>query len=136
VQPIAATGVPVFYVALDDGGSSGVRFGCNDSLVAVRDENSASGEPLQTALGRLLNGEAEPPGLYNSLAGSTLEYVSGYFDGMVVVVNLTGTVQPGGVCDIPRVEAQLTHTAVSAVGAVRAEIYIDGRSLGEVLSLK
>ena len=126
----------MYYVALDDGGSSGVRFGCNDSLVGVFHSPAAAAEPLRTSLSILLGGSDAPDGLYNSLDSSDLEYVSAYFDGTTVVVNLTGTVRPGGVCDIPRVEAQLTHTAVSAVGAARAEIYVDGRRLADVLSLR
>ena len=53
-----------------------------------------------------------------------------------MTVYLTGAVQPGGVCDIPRIEAQLTQTAVTAVGAIRAEIYVNGVGLAEALSLK
>ena len=94
------------------------------------------GRTLRTALTILLGGSDAPAGLYNSLDSSDLEYVSAYFDGTTVVVNLTGTVRPGGICDIPRLEAQLTHTAVSAVGASRAEIYVDGRRLADVLSLR
>jgi len=129
-------GTAVYYVAVDDGGSSGVRFGCNDSLVAVRHADPAIREPLQAAMGHLLSGSGTPAGLYNALASSALKYVSGYLDGETVVVNLTGAVQPGGVCDIPRIDAQLTHTAVTAVGAVRAEIYVDGVRLADVLSLR
>lgn len=129
-------GTPVYFVALDDGGSTGVRFGCNDSLVAVFHSPAAAAEPLRTSLAILLGGSDAPDGLYNSLDDSDLEYVSAYFDGTTVVVNLTGTVRPGGTCDIPRLEAQLTHTAVSAVGAARAEIYVDGRRLADVLSLR
>jgi hypothetical protein len=125
-------------VAIDDGGRSGVRFGCNDSLVAVRNADSSISEPLQAAMSRLLSGPDAPPasGLYNALSASSLQYASGYLDGTTVVVNLTGAVQPGGVCDLPRIEAQLTHTAVTAVGAVRAEIYVSGVPLAEVLGLR
>ena len=134
----AGAGTAVYYVALDDGGTSGVRFGCNDSLVAVHNADSTISEPLQAAMSRLLSGPGAPPagGLYNALAASSLRYVSGYLDGTTVVVNLTGAVQPGGVCDLPRIEAQLTHTAVTAVGAVRAEIYVGGVPLADVLSLR
>lgn len=137
-QAGAAAGTAVYYVALDDGGTSGVRFGCNDSLVAVHDADPSIREPLHAAMSRLLSGPGAPPasGLYNALSSSTLQYVSGYLDGTTVVVNLTGSVQPGGVCDIPRIEAQLTQTAVTAVGATRAEIYVNGVSLAEVLSLR
>jgi hypothetical protein len=123
-------------VALDDGGSSGVRFGCNDSLVPVHHADPAIREPLQAAMSRLLSDDAPPAGLYTALSSSALRYVSGYLDGATVVVNLSGTVQPGGTCDIPRIDAQLTHTAVTAAGAVRAEIYVDGVRLADVLSLR
>lgn len=123
-------------MALDDGGSSGVRFGCNDSLVPVHHADPVIREPLQAAISRLLSGGAPPTGLYNALSSSTLQYVSGYLDGATVVVNLTGAVQPGGTCDIPRIDAQLTHTAVTAAGAIRAEIYVDGVRLADVLSLR
>lgn len=131
-----AGGTAVYYVALDDGGTSGVRFGCNDSLVAVHDADPSIREPLHAAMSRLLSGPPPASGLYNALSSSTLQYVSGYLDGTTVVVNLTGSVQPGGVCDIPRIEAQLTQTAVTAVGATRAEIYVNGVRLAEVLSLR
>lgn len=133
-----SVGTAVYYVALDDGGRSGVRFGCNDSLVAVHNADSTISEPLQAAMSRLLSGPGAPPasGLYNALSASSLQYVSGYLDGTTVVVNLTGAVQPGGVCDLPRIDAQLTHTAVTAVGAVRAEIYISGVPLADVLGLR
>ncbi|MET4620899.1 hypothetical protein ABIE18_002355 [Arthrobacter sp. 2762] len=131
-------GPAVYYVAVDDGGARGVRFGCNDSLVPVRGA-LAPGDPLTLALSRLL--EAGMPldtgaGLYDSLANSSLHFVSGYVSGATVVVNLSGTLLPGGVCDIPRIEAQLTHTIVSASGASRAEIYINGKTLAEALSLR
>ena len=53
-----------------------------------------------------------------------------------VTVYLSGALRPGGVCDVPRIEAQLTQTAVASVGAVRADIYVNGVGLTEALSLK
>lgn len=131
-------GPAVYYVAVDDGGARGVRFGCNDSLVSVRGA-ATPGDALTVALSRLL--EAGMPvdsdaGLYDALAGSSLHFVSGYVSGATVVVNLGGSLRPGGVCDIPRIEAQLTHTVVSASGATRAEIYINGKTLADALGLQ
>lgn len=129
--------VTAYYVLLDDGGAGGVRFGCNDSLAGVRRTVAGSAEPLATAIRALLDGAAEPtPGLYNSLSGSTLTFLSGTFDGTSVTVYLSGSIRPAGVCDIPRIEAQLTQTAVASVGAIRAEVYINGVGLAEALSLK
>ncbi|MCU1518977.1 MAG: putative lipoprotein [Pseudarthrobacter sp.] len=129
--------VTAYYVLVDDGGSSGVRFGCNDSLVGVRRSGAASAEPLAAAVGALLDGTGPPVAeVYNSLSGSTLEFLSGSFDGTTVTVYLAGTVRPGGTCDVPRIEAQLVQTAVSAVGAIRAEVYVNGVGLAEALSPK
>lgn len=129
--------VTAYYVLLDDGGSGGVRFGCNDSLVGTRHAIPGAAEPLPTAMRALLDGSAAPAdGLYNSLSASTLEFLAGSFDGTTVTAYLAGTIRPGGTCDIPRIEAQLTQTAVSSVGAIRAEIYVNGVGLTEALSLK
>ncbi|AFR30896.1 MULTISPECIES: GerMN domain-containing protein [Micrococcaceae] len=134
----ADSGPAVYYVAIDDGGARGVRFGCNDSLVPVRGV-AVPGDPLSVALGRLL--EAGMPvdsdaALYDALADSSLRYLSGYKSGATVVVNLSGSLRPGGVCDIPRIQAQLTQTIVQASGASRAEIYVNGRTLTEALSVR
>ena len=127
----------VYYVLLDDGGAGGVRFGCNDSLAGVRRTVAGSAEPLANAMRALLDGAAEPAsGLYNSLSGSTLTFLSGTFDGTAVTVYLSGSIRPAGVCDIPRIEAQLTQTAVASVGAIRAEVYVNGVRLAEALRLK
>ncbi|MDO6145352.1 GerMN domain-containing protein [Paenarthrobacter aurescens] len=131
-------GPAVYYVAIDDGGARGVRFGCNDSLVPVRGV-ATPGDPLSVALSRLL--ETGMPvdsdaALYDALANSSLRYLSGYMSGATVVVNLSGSLRPGGVCDIPRIQAQLTQTIVQASGASRAEIYVNGRTLTEALSVR
>jgi len=75
-------------------------------------------------------------GLYNALAASTLTYVSGRFDGTTAVVDLRGELRQGGVCDSPRIDAQLTQTAIAATGASRADIRINGRPLAEFLDLR
>jgi hypothetical protein len=131
--------VTAYYVLVDDGGSNGVRFGCNDSLVGVAHTSSAGEDPLHAAVRALLDAPADAappppsPDVYNALRGSDLKFLSGSFDGTTVTVYLAGTLSMGGVCDLPRVEAQLTQTAVSAVGAIRAEIHVNGRSLAEAL---
>lgn len=122
---------------LDDGGTGGVRFGCNDSLAGFRRTVPGSTEPLAAAMRALLDGSATPaPGLYNALSGSTLTFLSGTYDGSAVTAYLSGSIRPGGECDIPRIEAQLTQTAIASVGAIRAEVYINGVALTEALSLK
>jgi hypothetical protein len=133
-----STGTTVYFVAIGDGGSRGVRFGCDDSLVGVHITAPPGSDPLAVAMGQLLapDGAASRAGLYNALSGSALRYISGYLDGTTAVVNLSGSLRPGGVCDQPRIETQLAQTAVAATGASQAAIYIDGNTLADVLSLR
>ncbi|WP_244266488.1 hypothetical protein [Pseudarthrobacter chlorophenolicus] len=144
--PAAQGTVTAYFVLLDDGGNNGVRFGCNDSLVGVDQARPAGKDPLPAAMNALLGAGSGasipalevPSGaeIYNALAGSRLKFLSGSFDGSAVTVYLSGAVSLGGVCDIPRLEAQLTQTALAAVGAVRAQVYLNGRPLAEVLRLE
>ena len=132
-----ATAAPVtaYFVLVDDGGRHGVRFGCNDSLVGAAGAGSTGDGRLKAAINALLGAE-QPENLYNALGSSRLKFLSGSFDGTTVTVYLSGTLNPGRTCDTPRVEAQLTQTALDAVGAVRAAIYINGESLADYLKLK
>lgn len=133
-----ATAAPVtaYFVLMDDGGRHGVRFGCNDSLVGAALAGDAGGDRLKAAINAVLDAGQQPEHLYNALGSSRLRFLSGSFDGTTVTVYLAGTLNPGGTCDLPRVEAQLTQTALEAVGAVKAAIYINGDSLADYLKLK
>ena len=139
----ASPPVTAYYVLLDDGGSHGVRFGCNDSLVALARTGPAAGDALASSVAALLAspqlpqgaGPELPSGLHNALAASRLTFLSGSFDGTTVTVYLAGTLRPAGACDAQRIEAQLTQTAVAAVGAIRADIHVNGQSLAEALHL-
>ena len=131
--------VTAYYVLVDDGGRNGVRFGCNDSLVGIAHASSGE-EALPAAIGALLDPSGgalrrHEPEAYNALSQSRLKFLSGSFDGTTVTVYLAGVLRPGGTCDVPRMEAQLTQTAVAATSAIRAEIYVNGRSLAEALKL-
>lgn len=121
---------------VDDGGRHGIRFGCNDSLVASAPLAGAGDGRLKAAIAAVLDGGQQADGLYNALGGSRLKFLSGSFDGTTVTVYLAGALKPGGTCDLPRIDAQLTQTALEAVGAVRADIYINGKTLADSLKLK
>jgi hypothetical protein len=127
------TTVTAYFVLLDDGGRHGVRFGCNDSLVGSPQGSAAGDEPLKTAISALLRPGQKAGNLYNALGTSRLRFLSGSFDGTTVRVYLAGTLDPAGACDLPRVEAQLTQTALEASGAIRANIYLNGELLDDYL---
>lgn len=133
----SAETVTAYFVLVDDGGLHGIRFGCNDSLVGAARAGGSGDDRLRAAVDALLGGVQQPKNLYyNALDASRLKYLSGSFDGTTVTVYLAGTLNPGGACDLPRVEAQLTQTALEAVGAVKARIYINGETLADYLRLK
>ena len=127
--------VTAYFVMVDDGGRHGVRFGCNDSLVGSAQPGGSGDARLKAAIGALLGGGRLPVNAYNALGSSRLTFLSGSFDGTTVRVYLSGTLNQGGTCDLPRIEAQLTQTALEAVGAIRADIYINGETLADYLSL-
>lgn len=135
----SGTAVPltVYYIALDDGGESGEEIGCGDSLVAAFTEPVTFTDQLKATMDRLLaddNMHHGGSGLYNALYTSDLTFTGGNVSGSTVTVNLKGTVRQSGVCDAPRIEAQLSQAAETAVGAGSSVITINGKPLREVLS--
>ncbi|MFB0833593.1 GerMN domain-containing protein [Arthrobacter halodurans] len=135
----ATAALTVYYVAVGDAGVSGPEIGCGDSLVATQTEPVTFTHQVEAAITRLLadrdrtHGES---GLVNSLYQSTLDYVSSSVEGDTVTVELTGEPRSGGVCDDPRIQEQLRHTAKAAAGANEAVILIDGEPIEEAMSLK
>ncbi|GAB4098457.1 hypothetical protein [Sinomonas halotolerans] len=137
--PERVSPLTVFYIALDDAGSSGPEVGCGDSVVAVKTPPERFRDQVQPTFERLLadhRATVGQSGLYNALYQSELVYASGSFDGTTITVWLEGAFSVGGVCDIPRIRAQLEYTAIAASGAARAEVLVNGRPLEEELSLR
>ena len=132
----AASPVTAYLVRVDDGGRNGIRFGCNDSLVGFTRPGAAGNARLGAAIGALLGNGQLPGNAYNALSTSRLTFLSGSFDGTTATVYLSGALNRGGSCDPSRIEAQLTQTALEAVGAVRADVYINGEILAEYLARK
>lgn len=129
----------IFYIAVGDGGVSGPAIGCGDSAVATSTEPVTFRDQVGPALSRLFANHSRDvgqSGLVNVLYQSNLAYAGGSFDGTTITVYLTGQFLLGGVCDIPRAEAQISFTAMAAAGAQRAAVFVNGRPLAEVLSLK
>jgi spore germination protein GerM len=135
----AVSSVNIYLIALEDAGKSGKEVGCGDSVVAVAQEIEPTTAPLEAALSALLSikepyyGES---GLYNALHQSDLVVERAAIEDGVAVVELSGTLMLGGVCDNPRVEAQLVETAMQFPGVMEAAITINGTPLEEALSLQ
>jgi hypothetical protein len=129
----------VYYVAVGDNGVSGPAIGCGDSLVATTTGPVTYRDQVGPSVGALLanrNRDVGLSGLINALYQSDLTYVAGELTGSTITIWLTGQYMLGGVCDIPRAKAQLEYTAMAASGAISAQVYVNGRPIDEVLSLK
>lgn len=129
----------LFYVLYEDAGQNGEEIGCGDSIIDVdialpRNVQSAE-DQLVWLYEQLLAGTSLPIGAANALnTGLVLSGVT--LNGNAVRVDLTGTLTVAGVCDTPRVQEQLTRTALEFPGVDMAAIYMDGEILSSYLSLK
>ena len=131
--------VQIYLIALEDNGTSGLLVGCGDSAVAAQVEIPRTKGVLRAALDKLLSikdpyyGQS---GLYNALYQSNLQVESVKIENGKASVYLTGTMTLGGECDNPRVQAQLEQTVRQFSTVTDMEIFINGRSLADALSLK
>lgn len=134
--------VNLYFVKLNDNGKSGKKIGCNDSLVAVKQDIESTDIPGQTLIYLLLTPRKTGDGYHNALNGSSLtmqKYSLGSAD--PASLYLTGSFKPGGVCDQPRIEAQLSETMKQFVqpptgSEPNLDIFINGKPLAAALSQK
>lgn len=127
----------IYLTALEDNGQSGELIGCGDSAVPVAVDIEPTVAPMTAALNAMLNNNQQfygDTGLYNVFYQSDLRVAGIDIVNGQANIHLTGTVNLGGVCDSPRVEAQLEKTALQYKTVDSVVILIDGQPLGTVLS--
>jgi hypothetical protein len=141
IQPAPAPGqvdrVLIFMVAVGDDGRSGKRIGCGDSIIPVTVQVTPTPAPLRAALTSLLGQKSQSygeSGLYNALYQSDLQLDSVSITAGRATVNLSGTLRLSGVCDSPRVQAQIEETVRQFSTVTSAEIFLNGRPLADALS--
>lgn len=129
----------IYYVAIDDNGVSGPAIGCGDSLVATTTGPVRFTDQVGPSISTLLSNKSHDvglSGLVNALYQSNLTYLGGELNGSTITIYLSGQFMLGGVCDVPRAKAQQEYTAMAASGATSAKVFVNGRPIDEVLSLK
>lgn len=129
----------IFLVAIDDNGRSGKKIGCGDSVVAVERDITPTRTPLAAALTELFSirhHTSGKTGLYNSLYESTLRVEGANISGGKATINLSGTLLLGGVCDNPRIKAQIEETALQFSTVTQVQVFINNIPIDQVLSLK
>lgn len=133
----AAVTVQLFFVALEDNGLSGRAIGCGDSIVPVQVQLPYTEDLPRATLETLLAVQGQfygESGLYNGLDQSTLQVEEISTEGGRAIVNLSGTLMLGGVCDNPRVEAQIEETMLQFPGVDEVLVFVNGVPLEELLS--
>lgn len=131
--------VQIFLIALEDNGQSGKKIGCDDSVIPVPVTITPTLGVLRAALEELLSVEDiyyGVTGLYNALHQSELVLDSVSIVQGKATIHLSGTFMLSGVCDNPRVEAQLEETALQFPTVSQVSVFVNGKPLEEVLSLR
>ncbi len=131
------TTVNIFLIAMNDNGASGPAVGCGDSAVSVRVQVPRTQAVLRASLEKLLSLHSKDygeSGLYNALYQSNLTLDSLALNDGEAVIRLKGQLVSGGVCDDPRIIAQIEHTALQFSTVERATITVNGTPIQDLLS--
>jgi hypothetical protein len=127
----------IYLIAIGDAGETGKEIGCDDSVVPVEVEIEPTIAPLRAALEQLLAIDTETygqSGLYSALYASDLTVGSINIVQGKATIALSGDLVLAGVCDNPRVAAQLEETALQFSTVNQVEILLNGEPLDQVLS--
>jgi len=138
-ESASTSALTLYYIAVDDAGTSGETVGCGDSLVATYTEPVDSPDRLKSAMERLLADKGQflgESGLYNALHQSDLSFTAASIEAGTATVELEGRLASGGTCDDPRIEAQLEQTAATAAGTGEAVVLVNGQRLEGLLGGK
>ena len=118
---------------------TGETVGCGSKLVSVDYKLTGPDELADTYLYLLSqhNQTYGQSGLRNALWQSSLSLRSAKVDEQGVAhIGLSGSVVPAGVCDNPRIEAQLERPALQFKGVKSVQVTVNGQTLESVLSLR
>jgi spore germination protein GerM len=112
----------------------GRKIGCDDSLVPVTRTVKATAAPLKAALEELLSVPREyEGGLTNSWWGRNLKLRSVSLRGGVATIRITGEIFVGGVCDEPRIEAQIKETARQFPNVRKVKVFVNEHTLAQAI---
>jgi hypothetical protein len=135
----ATTTLNIVLIAVGDNGSTGPLVGCGDSAVSVRVQVPRTQAVLRASLEKLLSLHSKDygeSGLYNALYQSNLALDSLALNNGEAVIKLTGQLASGGVCDDPRIIAQIEQTALQFSTVKTVVIYVNNSKIQDLLSGK
>ncbi len=121
--------VQIFLVSPGTG-----NVGCGDELVPITRRITPTTAPLTAALNELFNLKTQTigeSGLYNALYQSDLRLESASITNGRATINISGQLRINGVCDDPRVIAQIERTVFQFPTVTSAEIFLNGTPLAD-----
>jgi hypothetical protein len=129
--PALVDRVQIFLIGPNSG-----TIGCGDSVVGVARQIAPTATPLRAALDELFSLKTPDygqSGLYNALYQSDLRA-----DRVVIIdgraeISLSGTLRLGGVCDEPRVIAQIESTVRQFASVTSTAITVNGVPLADAV---
>ena len=148
ISPAATASIPstsadqtvkIVLIALEDKGQSGALVGCGDSAIPITVTIPQTQGVLRAALEKLLSAKQQfygESGYYNALYQSDLQVDGVAIEQRKAVIHLSGSLMLGGICDAPRVEAQIQQTALQFSTVNDVAVFINDIPLEEVLSSK
>jgi hypothetical protein len=129
--------VKIVLIALEDNGQSGTPVGCGDSAIPITVTIPRTQAVLRASLEKLLSAKQQfygEAGYYNALYQSDLEVASVTIEQGKAIIHLAGSIMLGGVCDAPRVEAQIEQTALQFSTVSGVAVFVNDVPLEDVLS--
>jgi hypothetical protein len=129
--------VNIAWISLEDKGRLGKKIGCDDSVVLTNINIPATKTPLQAAYEYLFSYDKETyeeTGLFNVFYESDLKVEKVTIENNTAEVRLSGKLVLRGLCDAPRVTAQLEEIAYQYPWINAVNIYINDLPLKDVLS--
>lgn len=133
------TKIKIYLIAIDDNGKGGKKIDTGDSLIPIERTISTPSSPLVGAITELLSIKDRlygQSGLYNSLYQSNLKVENARIINGVATINISGKLMLGGELDSPRVKAQIVETALQFSTIKEVKVFINGKPIDTVLSLK
>jgi hypothetical protein len=128
--------IKIYLVAVGDDGKTGKKIGCGDSLIAVTRTIKKTAVPLTAAIRELLQTPPHPedsPNLENFWKGRNLKVRSVSIVNRTATIRLTGQLWVAGVCDEPRIEAQIDATARQFPTVKQVKVFIGQQTLAAAI---
>jgi Sporulation and spore germination len=129
--------VVVYLIDVDAGDGASEVIGCNDVLSERNIAVNSDRGPVIGALTSLLAFDTDviaELGLYSALSGWDVTVDSVVVDSGHATVELSGSIQVGGACDVPRIRAQLERTVFQFREIATVDFYLNGQPLFDQLS--